>query len=1104
MSKLCAVELSQCVSKARETGSGMYTNCAARLLASAAATALVALQAPAALAGGNVSINGGAPIAFGNATDPYLISGLLPGSKLVNVTSNQNSSILNNTEFDAFAATWPNTVNIAPGVVVTSPSVGIWARSNQGDATQNVAGTINSVTDGILAGASSGKLTADGKGTGTINGGTSGITFVSPLYAVAASGDTTIQNFTAITGKLGSAIDVRTLGASAVDIKNNGAITGALDGIYVYVTNGTKPVTIDGNGAILGQGGAQGVGLGVDVTTLTGPINVTNNNTITSKADDAVWAKTYGGDITVSGNKAISGNDSAVLLSTIGGGATTGKITVTNNGDLTGKNVVGSGAFGPTGAVATWAGNDATLISGNGNITGGLNGVAALSNTGSITITNNADIKALAGNGANLGEGIWMSSVAAAQTVSGNGNIQGNYDGIYSVNGGAGTVNISVAPGKNVTGLTHDGIWINSTVTTATNSIDIGAGSTVAGNTTTGVGIATTTAGKLAINNAGTITTLSDDGAATTHGGTALWNSLGATTVNNDSGGKIIGGLQITGGPYVLNNNAGAVWVPNSDTVGAQTNVVTAQTTINNAGLINTRQGLTYLAAGGIGADMINKTGGIIDQTYGGTAPKATDSLFVRDFTSAAGSKIVQNVDFTASHNTGVEHYSGAVLDTSTGTGNKGTADTIVFGNKLSANATSIVDLKMTGAAPTASSGSIALITPYGKNASGKMLDPGLGGYAKMVASTNYVFASDPSTGAVVYKLVEDPLLGLYLQWAPNVSATSVGGYGGAIGNANPGSALAGAAGTFAGLGFGSGGALGRIGDMAASSSLATAQAPAPSGSLKDSGVQPAAPSGCEGGRRHTAWAQVDTSKSDMTGNGSANSSSFSGGIDTDVGSALGLGCNRVALGAFGFVGGGHTKWATGKDESENRGAGGYLRASSPTGFYFAGIGAFNWSDHDLTNAVYNSTAKKKADGAVGMGIAGFATPIAAGTVLDLRTFVGYGISDGKAFTDSIGISVEGSRDRMLTWGGTVGLHQMITPASIAFVRGGVKWSELDSSITTFGIVNSGKVSEVAGTIEAGLDAKLTKDITAGVSGFGEFSETTTTYGAKAGLAVRF
>lgn len=1194
-------------------------------------------------------------------------------------------------------------------------------------------------------------------------------------------GPTEIFNFSAINSAISNGITASHIIGSSTNIHNNGNITGIFDGIYVFETFGTLPVTIDSNGVIAGNGLAQGIGLGIDATTLTGPISVTNNAGVTSAADDAIWAKTFGGNITVDGNGAINGNDAAVLLTTVNGGATTGDITVTNNASLTGNNVVGSGVFGPTGAVATWAATGTTLIQNNGPITGGASGVASIATTGnitvdsnghilgqgtlqafglgvdattttgSITITNNAGIEslhddgvwahtltgniavntnqdiigsdtavlattggagtvdvknngALTGNNAipfgdvngavsvfaadgavtvqnngaitggldgvdikttngnvlvdgnghikgqglvqNFGigvevqtvgsgnitvtnnsgiesahdDGVWAYTLSGNIAVNSNQNVAGNDAAILAqvLGGGAGNVDIqgngnltgnnafssigisnaavtatagtgdinigttatnglisgaidgiytstggttAIVVDKDVTGAGHDGMWINNGLTSTGNTIDIAAGTTVAGKTSTGTllaataGIAVTTGGTMDITNRGVITTLADTGAADLQGGTALWSSLGDIAVNNEAGAYIVGGLQIGAATskFDLNNKAGATWIPNSDPVGAQLNVVgttgatdaAGSTNIHNEGVINTRQGLTYLAAGGIGANMVNMSGGVIDMTYLNTnksdaagnlyAPgavnplgatpgtqrfigdsagpgsnSATDSLFVRDLKTDAGSKVVYNVDYTASHNTGVEHFGGAVLDSSTANGGKGTADTIVFGGIFTPVATSVVDLKMVGGAAVGSSGSIALITPYGQNASGKMLDPGLGGYGTIIASTNYTFASDPSTGAVVYRLVDDPLLGLYLQWAPNLSANSLGAWGGAIGDAasaSPGSAIGSSSGSMSGVGGSGlsggpsgGGAAGHVADAAAGNALQADDITQPTGgSLKD-GVAPVAV--CA--RSHNAWAVGEASRSNYKGGADGRAESLSGGLEAGLGDIEGRGCNRVAVGAFGFAGSSDTNSALSRDDSSNEGLGAYIRASSAAGFYATVLGAYNWSDHDLFNGVFGSTANKDASGWVGVATLGYVTRVAPGAALDFRTFASYGKIDGAAFTDSVGITVSGTDDKVLTVGGLVGLHAALTANAQAFVRGGVKWAELDSSITAYNITQSGSVDEVSGSVEAGLVLSAGHGVQLGFSGFGEFSDSADSYGGRGSLKVDF
>ncbi len=167
-------------------------------------------------------------------------------------------------------------------------------------------------------------------------------------------------------------------------------------------------------------------------------------------------------------------------------------------------------------------------------------------------------------------------------------------------------------------------------------------------------------------------------------------------------------------------------------------------------------------------------------------------------------------------------------------------------------------------------------------------------------------------------------------------------------------------------------------------------------------------------------------------------------------------------------------------------------------GLYASLLGAVNWSDHDLVNTVISSTAKKSATGLSGVA------PLGANAALDLRTFASYGNVFGGAFTDSVGIAVSGSKDDVLTLGASLGLDASIGPATLGFIRAGVKWSKLDSSVTAFSHTQTGSVSGMSESAEAGFTTNLGGGATLGLSGFGELTDSSLNYGGRAQIGLKF
>jgi hypothetical protein len=361
----------------------------------------------------------------------------------------------------------------------------------------------------------------------------------------------------------------------------------------------------------------------------------------------------------------------------------------------------------------------------------------------------------------------------------------------------------------------------------------------------------------------------------------------------------------------------------------------------------------------------------------------------------------------------------------------------------------------------------------------------------------------------------------LYLQWAPNASAATLGGFGGAVGaggsNAPGGagssiaSAIGGAAGSSAGVGgvgLGGGptggGVAGRIGDIAAAgaSSGGGTQVGSSGGSMKDGGGVADTASYCR--ERRYAWGQVEAERTGYNGGGEGKSESLAAGGEADVGQALGFSCNRLAIGMFGFGGQSRTTLTSGSNKSENGGVGAYIRAGSGTGFYGSLMGAASWSEANLTNTVFGSNATKDSKALTGAASLGYLMKLRPTTAVDVRGFASYNRDKSDGFTDTAGISVTDTKDSILTYGASIGLHQSFNSSLHGFVRAGVKWANLDSSITSFGNTYTGTVKGRSTALEAGLIGNLTSNVEMGVSGFGTHSDGSHGFGGKAQIGIKF
>ena len=944
----------------------------------------------------------------------------------------------------------PTVVNINTDSL-SGPYNAIWV-------TGSIADTTVSVSPGLSVTSTLGWGTAVSATTGNIlidNGGTIDGR-LHAIYAPGLTGSTTINSAGVLTSSTQDGIfATTTTGNIIADGKGTGSITAAYNGVEMNTASlaaGQGLITVKNfTGGI--TGGVDGISANFGTGGTLGDVLITNNGPIKGTLRNGVETYSFG------------------------------KTTITDNGDVTGaiNGIAANFGFASPGDV---------LISGNKNITGGATGSGIVAGSG----TGNIDIL---GNGITTGgTGIWaVASLGGNVNVTTDKKVTGTtVDGILAQTSGAGAIKVDVKAGD-VTGLIY-GIDTRNFGTGGT-MVNIAAGSTVMGSTDgvatgslPGGGVATT-------NNLGIIKNTNDTGAANTNGAFAYFASNGDNVLNND--GQVIGGIFTNVlGSATINNNAAGVWKPIANVA---VNAFTVNDTVNNAGLIDVRTGITTFKD--LGA-FKNKAGGVIDMTYGGSgaAVNAKDSLNVFNFSPLDASKIKLNVDFTLANSTGTE----ALLNDHSSNG-LGTADTIVVYGVGTPAGVSVVDMAVVGGAATGTSGSIALVNAV----VGGLADPGLGGTATKVVSDNYVMANGPAGGgAVDYWLQEDANGGVYLQWAPNVSAASLGGFGGATGvGSGPGApsagtAIAAASGSLGGAGGfglsggpGGGGAAGAVADLAAGDvGSSTTQR----GSIKDD-----ATSNCNGDhKRFHGWAQVGASRGSSEGGGSNRDTNLSSGTETAATIATDRGCDRIAVGVFGYRGWSEATWMTGGTSGTSQGLGAYIRASTQAGLYGSLLASAGWTNEQLANSAYNSTADK--DGTTrsvvaSLGITGKLSPSDA---IDLRTFVALGQADSNGFKDSAGIVVSNTHDDLKTVGASIGVTGKLSGGLAAFARAGVKWAEVASSITAFGITQSGKAGAMGYSGEVGITGQLANGVDVSLSAFGDASQGSSSYGGNARVGEKF
>jgi hypothetical protein len=1027
---------------------------------------------------------GGVPILVGPGFNlsPIAIWVPLPAAAtVVNVNTEPLSGIFNTVWVTALNA--PTTVNITAGNTVTSTGgFGVGVSSLAGAITLNSAARITGLTYGAqlgLVAATTGNITSNtvginsaGIGIATATFGTTSVTDTGTIasantgiWTIAAGGDTTVKaNIVTSTANYGI-LSTSTTGNNT--ITTTGAVSGATEGITVSSTTGSNTLTASG----LITGGTYGVRAGTvaattgNITTNTAGINstgvgiatatfgttsVTDTGTINS-TNTGIWTIAAGGNTTVNA-KNVTSTANYGIFST----STTGNNTINTSGTIKGA----------TNGILAVSSSGNNTLNGNGTsaVTGGVEGIYVNpTTTGNATITNFASITgaragiwtvvgggatSIQGNGPITGSGNWgvLSTAVTGDinigNVTANNNIRGAIVGAEALTAGAGNVNVTNAAGRTIEG----GAWglITGTIT----------------------GLAT-------INNSGIIKTTPDTGAASSGlSNLAIWQKAGNGISNNLSGGQVIGSIATAGTAYTLNNNTGATWTP-----GLLNNVFAAVSdTVNNAGTINLRSGDTIFA----GLETFrNQAGGVINLQYG---PAATDTLTVLNFTPQAGGNINIHVEPGAANGPG-------------DSGGQGRGDTIIVVGTANPSAATTINIASLGAAPTTLTGSIALVNTVAADVPAPA--PG----AKLTPSANYVLGTQdlPLFGAKLkYTLVEDGAGGVFLVWQPNVTTDTLGAFFG--GKAGSPSAAAAAAGKFAGVGgLGGGpssGVAGRIGDAAAgdagSSSLTS-----PGGSQRSSTTT----TSC-GRKEWNVFLQGDLSQSRFKSGGNSNASGGTLGIERDLSGLLTLGCDTViATGIFGTFGGA----GTGSNSSTSQGLGAFTRISTSMGFYGAAIAMVGRTETEMSNQIFGSTAKQHSNNRAFIGTAGYVYRFNGGqTWLDARGSLGLARSNGGAFTDTVGITVDSSKDEIRSFMGTLGLHHTFTSSTTGFIRAGIRATETTNSATAFSTTISGKNRQTAGLAEIGFSSVFAPGVTFSASGFGEKSKDTRALGGNVRLAIGF
>lgn len=632
-------------------------------------------------------------------------------------------------------------------------------------------------------------------------------------------------------------------------------------------------------------------------------------------------------------------------------------------------------------------------------------------------------------------------------------NVTAGAFGIYgrSVDGDmAITVASGTVEGTNITGI--DALATGSGST----SIDIAADATVQGalfGLVTGSGIG---AAPASVTNAGTIRDSEDDGAATTAGGDAFWSWTGSSVLENE--GDLVGRVHTDGDAFTFNNRAGGEWY-----AGTGINPFdSADDTFYNEGTLFIREGTTTFA--GL-ESFVNAAGGHTNLSY---SMAATDTLNVVNLETGAGSLFSFDFDASGANN------AGAGYDNSDD--GLGTSDTIVVNGTANPVAGTQVAVNHINGDPAGLTGSVSLIYT-GVNLDAP--DPG----ASVTQSQFYEFAGSPDFAATAYYLVDDGNGGLYYQWAPNLTSATLGAYlGGDLNDSATADArIAGAGVSFAGVGgvgLSSGGVAPAIADRAAASD-------------------------CQERFDAEGWVHTDGSLTSGDGfDGDSYGAAF--GLERQIGGKVGPNCFGLVAGIFGGANKSTLSWGTGASDSSGITAGGYLRTVSATGFYANAIAAVSWTDEDLVNSLFGSTATRETVSYAGLGSVGYVSQLSPTSSIDWRAEVSYGIADSGAFIDSAGIEVDDTQSRIITGGVSVAYVHQFDNANRGFLKAGVKWTKAVQEVTAFGVAVEGTSQSTIGTVAAGLSSEFSERSSLDLAVHGTFTETSSSIGGSAGFKLAF
>ena len=320
-------------------------------------------------------------------------------------------------------------------------------------------------------------------------------------------------------------------GGSSLVISSYGNIEAAIDGIYAQGVAGVTIMTGKSNISVTGGAARDGIHAN---NSDSGDLTITANGDITSTRNDGIYARNFGGNLSVT-SAGVTGRAYGIFAHNYGSGAldiaatgdvvgTTGDGIYALNSYGTHLSITSAGVTGGTrGIDARNYGSSALSITANGDVTGGFAGIEAQNGNGFLGVFTGTDLTVITG---------------ASTTVT------GGFVGLRAFNYGSGALTIRV--NGDVTGSTGIATGIAALNYGTTLTVTTAAGTTVSGK---GIGIsAINYGGALALTINGDVTGGADDGIYACHG-------VGARTCGT-GGGPIA--ITIGSASHVTSNGAGA------------------------------------------------------------------------------------------------------------------------------------------------------------------------------------------------------------------------------------------------------------------------------------------------------------------------------------------------------------------------------------------------------------------------------------------------------------------------------------------------------------------------------------------------------------------